>query len=93
MPNFFVIMINFKAIGAPPTEKIENVLNTLTVDWLRFAGNQYIVNYGGSTSILSTSIRAILDPKADILILPVSLDNRAGWASNLVVDWLTKYAP
>lgn len=93
MAEFFVVMMNLKVAGVIPTEKIEEVLDANVVDWLRFSGNQYIVQYNGAAKPLSDAIRTVLPPKANILLLPVSLNNRSGWASDVVIDWLKKHAP
>ena len=92
MRNFYVIMLNFKS-GAPPTEQIEKLLDKVTIDWLRFAANQYIAYYDGDSKPLSDAIRRVISPDANILVLPVSLHNRSGWASILAVNWLKKHVP
>jgi hypothetical protein len=93
MSDFFVIMMNFKSTGVAPTKEIEALLDNATADWLRFSSNQYVVRYSGSAKALSDAVRAVLQPGVDILLLPVELNNRAGWASTLVVDWLKKHVP
>lgn len=92
MSQFFTIAINAKE--APPSNAtIEQVLDTAVTDWLRFCAGSYVVAYSGDPTALYNQLSSVLKPGDNVMILEANLNNRGGWASTVVVEWLKKHSP
>jgi hypothetical protein len=93
MSKHYIILMNHRGSKTAPTEQIEKTLDSLVIDWLRFAPNQYLVYSAVEQQQLYTTVKPLLHVDDSILVLEVSLDNRAGWAPPVAVTWLRKYSP
>ena len=92
MAKHYAVLLNTK--GALPTnESIESALATVVTDWLRFAKGQYLVYTNHDAEAVSNAVRPLLLAGDHIIVLEVNLGNRFGWASNLAINWIKKYAP
>jgi hypothetical protein len=92
MSKFYAVLFNFQG-RAVPTEQIEQVLTAQTSDWMRFTAGQYVVQYDASPRTLYDALKPVTQTGENVLIFEAELNNRSGWASNVVVDWLNKHRP
>ena len=95
MPKFYTIMLNFA--GEPkqvhPAEFEAALYPAVAVDWLRYADYQYIVASNHSADQIFNAVKPSLPAGAFIVVLGVDMRDRAGWTSQLVIDWFVKHSP
>lgn len=93
MSSFYAIMLNYAGAAAPVNAAVENILNTFAQDWLRFSSHQYLVKSDWSSQRIYEAIKPVLPPKAHGVVVSVNINDRFGFASTTVVDWIVKHAP
>ena len=87
MQNIFAILINTD-VRNTPVERIEGVLNGAK-NWLRFAPNVYFVLTELDHDAWYRRVRAVLNPVDSIMVVNTIETERAGWMSELAVNWFT----
>jgi hypothetical protein len=76
---------------APDTDAVEAVLDKAK-DWYRYAPNCWIIYTKLTADTWTDRLRKIpgMESHAQFIIAELNLDNRSGWASQDVWDWLGK---
>ncbi|MDR3428782.1 hypothetical protein [Silvimonas sp.] len=92
MLNHYVLMINPRGEMAS-NETIEGALYQVAKDWLRFARGQYLIAAEGGPEPIFEAVRKSIKLNDDVVVIEINLSNRMGWASNLAINWIKKYAP
>jgi len=67
---------------------IDATLNGVGDDWIRYAGNNWIVWTARSPHAWFDILRPHLGPNGQLLISELNLENRAGYLSQWIWDWI-----
>ena len=93
MAKFYAVLINQAGGTVVPNDRIEACLSGAVRDWMRFNAGQYIVTSDLSAEAIYRSISSVLPPPSRILVSAVDIRDRHGWADDIVVEWVKRYAP
>jgi hypothetical protein len=76
---------------APDTDAIEKLLDK-AIDWYRYAPNCWIIYTKLDASNWTERLKNIpgMENHAEFLLAELNLNNRSGWASQDLWDWLDK---
>lgn len=88
MTKIYAVLLNTKG-RIVPSDAIENVLN-VAKNWLRFDPKIWIVATNLTSQQLYDRVHPVIDPKDDILIVAIDINDRQGWVVKTVIDWIEK---
>jgi hypothetical protein len=88
---FLHLGVRFEGSKAPDTDAIESVLNKAK-DWYRYTSNCWIIYTKLDASTWTDRLKKIpgMENHAQFFVSELNLDNRSGWASQDLWDWLDK---
>jgi hypothetical protein len=85
--------IGFVWTGPPKTKEMEPLFSREARDWVRYAGNCWIVWTDKDTNYWADKLRPQLGVNDQVLVcpLPMNINNSSqGWMSKFVWDWMHK---
>jgi len=72
-----------------PNQQIESVLYGAK-DWLRWSPDTYLIRTNLDAEEWFQRVRKVLDPKDNIFVVAVDLTQKAGWMTNLAINWVVR---
>lgn len=91
--RYLTVVIAFAPSSTIKTKELEPLMASISGDWLRYAGNAWVLWTAYTAHECTQRIRQQLAPLDHVLVVGLDMHDKDGWQPRWVWDWLNKERP